>query len=301
MLKHNILNIEKVFQGEQGRGIITSVCSGGIANLLVYLGTKVFGMSIETSAAVFGLIVGNIIGYIADIMFAKQNFDIKGKLVQLPLTAFGQKFKWLLKSLLSKSFFRFWIIVFIDMIMTLTVVGYLTKYFDDNQLFLYGWRDSAIVFGFAVASFLVYVNPLRFTWAYNSQEDPTMNMLILMWFTMALLIYVSMKRQSQEFKKVLKGDKKEEEKDESSDLVSGQFLIKQIQKAEAPQVLEHETEAPAAPIPTESYSKTLGSGMPAAPLEEVTEPPKNIHNQEVQLSGSFDDKYHFVNEKIGSF
>jgi hypothetical protein len=199
MIKHNILQIESVFKGEQAKGIGTSIATGLISNGLVYFGTYVLGLSIETSAVVFGVIIGNIIGYIADILFAKEKFIIGGESVILPITAYSERLIWLLHSLLSKSFFRYWIIVFIDIIMTITIVGYLVKYFDYHNLFKHHLRNSAIVFGFTIASFLIYVNPLRFTWAYNESEDQVMNMLILMWFTISLLIFVSVKNQNMEF------------------------------------------------------------------------------------------------------
>jgi len=275
MLKHNLFQLDKVFQGEQGRGVVTSITSGVLSNGLVYFGQQALGMSIETSATIFGLGFGNILGYFADIMFAKQNFDISGKIVQLPFNAFGKKFSWLIKSLISKSFFRFWIIVFIDMIMTITIVGYMTKYFDKYELFMYGWRDAAIVLAFAIGSFLVYVNPLRFTWAYNSHEDPTMNMLILMWFTISLLIYVSMKRQTMELEDKNEAEDKEADTDPSS----------QIQK-----LLNSTMPVTVVPVATESASKVMSGGQfsPTVPptmlqtVPPVTRPPKEVHSQEIQ-------------------
>jgi hypothetical protein len=202
MIKHNLLNIESVFKGEQARGIGTSIATGFIANVLVYFGTNVLGLPVETSAAVFGVFIGNIIGYIADIMLAKQNFIIDGNKVVLPVTAFATRLKWLLHSFISKTFFRYWIIVFIDIIMTITIVGYLVKYFNQYQLFghkfSHKFRDSLIIFVFMVGSFIIYINPLLFTWAYNETENDTMNMLILMWFTISLLIFVSIRNQSMQ-------------------------------------------------------------------------------------------------------
>ena len=186
-----------VFKGEQGKGILTSLSAGFIANILVMLGEKKWGMDVATSAAVFGLGVGNIIGYIADIMFAKENFLIKGVLHQYGLGQLALKFKWLLNSFISKTFFRFWIIVFIDMILTLTLVDYLAKYMDENKWFTkVKYRNSLIVFFISITTFLLYVNPLRFNWAYNINENPMMNIMILMWLALSILIFVSTRRQT---------------------------------------------------------------------------------------------------------
>ena len=192
-----LLQPNAVFKGEQGKGILTSLSAGFIANILVMLGEKKWGMDVATSAAVFGLGVGNVIGYIADIMFAKENFLIKGVLHQYGLGQLALKFKWLLNSFISKTFFRFWIIVFIDMILTLTLVDYLAKYMDENKWFTkVKYRNSLIVFFISITTFLLYVNPLRFNWAYNIDENPMMNIMILMWLTLSILIFVSTRRQT---------------------------------------------------------------------------------------------------------
>ena len=192
-----LLQPNAVFKGEQGKGILTSLSAGFIANILVMLGEKKWGMDVATSAAVFGLGVGNVIGYIADIMFAKENFLIKGVLHQYGLGQLALKFKWLLNSFISKTFFRFWIIVFIDMILTLTLVDYLAKYMDENKWFTkVKYRNSLIVFFISITTFLLYVNPLRFNWAYNTDENPMMNIMILMWLTLSILIFVSTRRQT---------------------------------------------------------------------------------------------------------
>ena len=147
-----------VFKGEQGKGILTSLSAGFIANILVMLGEKKWGMDVATSATVFGLGIGNIIGYIADIMFAKENFLIKGVSHQYGLGQLALKFKWLLNSFISKTFFRFWIIVFIDMILTLTLVDYLAKYMDENKWFTkVKYRNSLIVlFISSIKSLLIF-------------------------------------------------------------------------------------------------------------------------------------------------
>lgn len=289
MRKHNLFQLDKVFQGEQGRGVITSISSGIIANVFVYMGKNMMGMSIETSAAVFGLLFGNIIGYFADIMFAKQNFDISGKIVQLPFNAFAIKFKWLIKSLISKSFFRFWIIVFIDMIMTITIVGYLTKYFNYSSLLMYKWRDSAIVLGFAIVSFLVYVNPLRFTWAYNSHEDPTMNMLILMWFTISILIYVSMKSQTMdisssnekriETEKIIETET-EKEKEKKPNLIS-ELIIKDMLKGNKPS-------------PTKSNTVMSDGKFETSTITPVIQ--KNVNVEQITGLDEFDQKYQMLDQ-----
>lgn len=193
MKSYKLLRLDTIFKGDQGRGILTSIISGLIANSLVYYGNNNLNMSIESSTAIFGLLIGNIIGYSADILFAKSGFDIKGQIINNP--KFREKISWLCSSFFSKTFFRFWIIVFIDMMLSLTLIKYITGYMDRFTLFQEKkWKNSLIVFGVAVLTFVIYVNPLRFNWAYSTKENPLMNIMILMWFCLSLLIFVNIKQ-----------------------------------------------------------------------------------------------------------
>ena len=71
MIKHNNL-IKKFLKDEKNMGKVTSITSVIIANLLNYILNIGFGLNIQQSTGISLYFVGNVVGYILDLLFAKK-------------------------------------------------------------------------------------------------------------------------------------------------------------------------------------------------------------------------------------
>lgn len=212
-VKHNILTVKSLLQGEQIRGIGTSVISGASANILNTLSIK-GGVKPLTSTFIFLTLFGNIFGYCLDILFAKEKFQLsKYKGVEnffgfVPYSDIVTRLKWLLKSFFQKFFLRFIVVAIIDSIINLTIIEFVINKLDEYKIMLkYKELRNGIVGGvIALLTFVLYLNTLRFNWAYRDEEDPVLNIVVLMWLTISIVIYLGLRNQN-----VNKNDDKKED------------------------------------------------------------------------------------------
>lgn len=181
------------FTGEKFRGAVASAASGSVAGALNILGTSVMGLNPLLSAAVFLYGTGSVIGYTADILFAKRHFRLPGGSdeVVVPYADLGVRAKWLARSFLSKKFYRYLVTVLLDTLVGLAVLRALID-LADRKRWLQDkkkWRDAGFAIFVALFTFFLYNNILRFDWAYRDSEEPIMNLVVLFWATMVLMIY----------------------------------------------------------------------------------------------------------------
>lgn len=181
-----LLTVEGLMTGEKMRGAVTSAVSGTTATALTILGVTVMGLSATTSATLFQFVLGSLLSYSLDILFAKARFG--GATV--PYTALGRRFRWLAGSLVHRPFFRFGITLIIE---TITGVALLKAAIRtmNRRRFMPNWklRDAAAAVVVSVAVFLLFGNILRFDWAYSEADQPVLNIVVLMWMALALLAY----------------------------------------------------------------------------------------------------------------
>lgn len=196
-LMSQILTPEDAFSNEKLRGVVTSIVSGIASNALNIVGTQVMGLDIQTSSILFMYIVGNILGYSSDIVFAKYAFRIEqkgGKIFDGPV-AYGDyktRFKWLWKSFFRRQFFRYMITILIDTLVSLSLLKWVIQELDRRDIQREFKYRNVIVAGFvAIFTFFLYTNVLRFDWAYSDKEIPMMNIVVMMWVTIVLMIYAS--------------------------------------------------------------------------------------------------------------
>ena len=71
--------IENFLKDEQNVGKITSISSVIIANILNYILNIGLGINIQQSTGFSLYFVGNILGYIMDLLFAKRKVYLKDK------------------------------------------------------------------------------------------------------------------------------------------------------------------------------------------------------------------------------
>jgi len=188
-----------IFRSEQGRGIFGYISAAILANYLnVYLST-ITKLSVTQSSFLSIYIIGNLIVYSSDILFAKKTFYIdryKGVanyVGDVPYTDFSTRGYWLLTSFYKKYFFRFLVTVVIDTVIGLTLLKFTIKKLDDLEI-LMKWKYRNYVVAAIVSAFtyFLYLSTLRFKWAYQHEENPIMNILVMIWVSLALLVSASM-------------------------------------------------------------------------------------------------------------
>ena len=186
------------FQGEQRRGIFGYLGSAVIANILNTFLSKYTQLSIQQSTFMSVYVIGNIILYSFDILFAKEKFNLatyKGTSPfygVVPYTDVQTRLKWLGESLYQKYIFRFLATVILDTIIGLSLLRFTIDKLDQFEI-LKTWKYRNIIVATVVSAitYLLYLSTLRFKWAYEYKEQPMMNILVMVWLTLAILITVS--------------------------------------------------------------------------------------------------------------
>jgi len=183
-----------VFDGEKLRGILTSLAAGGTSGGLNFALVGA-GLGPELSAFIGMYVIGSLLSYTFDIMFAKRNFPVRSgtteaSVVQLAYTDFAGRGVWLLRSLLGKYFYRFVVTVLLDSLVGIILLRAAIRQMDKLDFLTdFAFRDAFVAAGISVFTFLLYNNILRFDWAYSDVNDPILNVVILMWTTLIVVAF----------------------------------------------------------------------------------------------------------------
>lgn len=192
---------KSTFTEEKIRGLVASLASGATASGLNFGGMAI-GLSPAVSTLLGIYIIGNFLTYVFDILFAKRNFDIPpkkgGHLLgysgPIAYTNLKVRFAWLLKSMIGPQFFRYVISVIIDTLTGVAVVRTSVDLLDKYDVLMEYkiYRDFAVSSFVTVATFFLFVNVLRFDWAYANQSDPqdhVMNIVVLAWLAVSIMVF----------------------------------------------------------------------------------------------------------------
>ena len=221
MIKHNNL-IKKFLKDEKNMGKVTSITSVIIANLLNYILNIGVGLNIQQSTGISLYFVGNVLGYILDLLFAKKNLylkDIYGKTIKVK--DFNDRIKFLLLSFIDKYFIKFIILCVIDTIIGLILLKYTIILLDQYEILVnFKYRNLIVALLIPSITFFLYVNQLRFDWAYEYKENFLLNILMYIWLTIVLLFAINLNYDNPEMYKDF----------EKLEKVSKIFLIKNILK-----------------------------------------------------------------------
>ena len=189
---HTIVTLEKV------RGVISGSVAGTLCNVLTVVGVTLFGLSPVTSMIIMHYVVGAVIGYVADILIAKRSFHG----VDVPYSALGVRFAWLLRSLGERFLFRFVISIVIEALTAIVVFKAVRRAMDDAQFLATGdarvWRDLAASACVALLTYVLFGNVLRYDWAFNEKEDPLLNATAMIWIGLALMLFASTRLSVQD-------------------------------------------------------------------------------------------------------
>jgi hypothetical protein len=133
--------------------------------------------------------------YFLDIMFVQSHFSLNGELIKLSYKAFEDRFFQMFK---TQKFFKFIVLFGINIIMNKSIIQYITNILNKNNILndpkSIKYRDLAISIFINIFTGLLYIDVLKFNWAYiDTNNNMILNIIIFMWFTLSILITVSTK------------------------------------------------------------------------------------------------------------
>lgn len=182
---------------EKFLGTVVSILVGLISTGILFL-SQAAGATVE-GAVVYASIFGNFVGYSGDVLVAKQCFDAwdadLGEYVPVKYDQWDveKRFVWYVKSLASKSFLRFILTVLIDIIVSLAIIDLVTQLLDDLNI-NFGIRDTLIAGVVSVFTFQVFVNEIRFNYAYNRSDNFTHDLIVFAWASILIVIYILLRK-----------------------------------------------------------------------------------------------------------
>ena len=197
MIKKNL--IQNLLKNEKNMGKLTSITSVIIANILNYILNIGFGINIQESTGISLYLIGNILGYVLDILFAKKNLYLIDKNGNPKLIDnFNDKIKFVLLSFIDKYFIKYVILCVIDAIIGLILLKYCIEILDENKILLnFKYRNLIVALLIPTVTYFLYVNDLRFDWAYEYNENFLLNVLMYVWLTIVLLFAVNINYNTQ--------------------------------------------------------------------------------------------------------
>ena len=173
------------------KNVIDNIRSHPLINDDLLFFNKNLQIGIQKSTFISMYLIGNILAYSLDVVFAKEKLYINNRYGNISLNNYNVRLNFLIKSFFSKYFIRFMILTIIDSIIGLTLLKFLIKLMDKYEI-LIDWKYRDLLIAAVVVSFTynLYLNQLRFDWAYEYKENYLLNILIYIWFTLIILIVV---------------------------------------------------------------------------------------------------------------
>lgn len=188
---------QAVDDDETFRGFVTSVVNGVIVASLSFVGLNYLGMDPGTVAFLFSTLIGTITSYMLDIVFAKKKFKLEeyqgiqydedDEEVEVDYGDILLRLTWLLQSFGSPMFTKFLVVAAIDSAVYLVLLDFLRKKLDQNKI-KFKFRDLLLIMALPSITFFLYVNQLRFRWAYDSKDNSMMNILMFIWLTILIIL-----------------------------------------------------------------------------------------------------------------
>ena len=174
----NIINYNKLT--EKKRGNVNSVLSVSFFTLLNIILNTYFQYDIKKDTGFSVFLLSNLLNYVLDLMFAKNIYKRK---------------EYFLNSFVNKIFFKYIILVVIDIIICILITDTLIKYLNDNKILINPkikkYRDIVIIFIVPSITSILFVNQLRFDWCYNKKSNSFLDIMMYIWLTIVLYVYRS--------------------------------------------------------------------------------------------------------------
>jgi len=198
------MDINKLFKNfikdEQNVGKLTSIISVIVANVLNIFLNVGLGLNIQQSTGLSIYVVGNLLGYILDLLFAKRKLYMKDENGKPKLIKnFNDRVIFLLFSFYSKYFFKFLILCIIDTAIGLILLKYAILMLDKHKILVdFKYRNLLLALIIPAITFGLYVNQLRFNWAYEFKENLILSIIMYMWLTIILLFTININHDVME-------------------------------------------------------------------------------------------------------
>jgi hypothetical protein len=198
------MDINKLFKNfikdEQNVGKLTSIVSVIVANVLNIFLNVGLGLNIQQSTGLSIYVVGNLVGYVLDLLFAKRKLYMKDENGKPKLIKnFNDRVIFLLFSFYSKYFFKFLILCIIDTAIGLILLKYAILMLDKHKILVdFKYRNLLLALIIPAITFGLYVNQLRFNWAYEFKENLILSIIMYMWLTIILLFTININHDVME-------------------------------------------------------------------------------------------------------
>ena len=198
------MDINKLFKNfikdEQNVGKLTSIVSVIVANVLNIFLNVGLGLNIQQSTGLSIYVVGNLVGYVLDLLFAKRKLYMKDENGKPKLIKnFNDRVIFLLFSFYSKYFFKFLILFIIDTAIGLILLKYAILMLDKYKILVdFKYRNLLLALIIPAITFGLYVNQLRFNWAYEFKENLILSIIMYMWLTIILLFTININHDVME-------------------------------------------------------------------------------------------------------
>jgi hypothetical protein len=198
------MDINKLFKNfikdEQNVGKLTSIISVIVANVLNIFLNVGLGLNIQQSTGLSIYVVGNLVGYVLDLLFAKRKLYMKDENGKPKLIKnFNDRVIFLLFSFYSKYFFKFLILCIIDTAIGLILLKYAILMLDKHKILVdFKYRNLLLALIIPAITFGLYVNQLRFNWAYEFKENLVLSIIMYMWLTIILLFTININHDVME-------------------------------------------------------------------------------------------------------
>lgn len=157
------------------------------AGLLLLLDTE----SSKYPQSVFAITLFIIwLNYTLDIFIAKESFVDTLPEIEL-LNIQNKKIKWYLISFIRYNFVKYLIVTLISYITSSVIMTYMKEILDEKKIGInFKYRDILIQSIINFFSFGLYTYFLKFRWAYVTDVNYVMTMVVLSWCSMSLIMYM---------------------------------------------------------------------------------------------------------------
>lgn len=168
-----------------------------IINLLITCFTYFIntGFKFESNTIKFinDYFISSILTYVFDIMFVQKYFNAGDN--KLTIIPYSKKFFRFLALFNHHVLYKFIVLMSVTSIITKSIYVYVIKKLDDNDVLVeennLKYRDLVIQLAINAFCTVMFVNVLKFKWAYINSQNLTLNIIILLWFSLSILITVS--------------------------------------------------------------------------------------------------------------
>lgn len=184
--------MENILKGEQSRAAFGYVLVAVLAYFLNIILAKTTKLTVTQTTFLAVYVIGNIVLYSFDMLFAKEAFVINGTLTPVSYMDFATRLQQLGISFFQKQFMRFLITVAIDTIVGLVLLKYAIEKLEAlNILTQWKYRDYVVAVIVAAFTYILYLGTLRFQWAYQSDTSPMLDILVMAWLSILLILTAS--------------------------------------------------------------------------------------------------------------